>query len=75
MPSKKAKQGHVEGARRADRQLTGGVEPRRQEVRLGLELPLELESGRNDGPEEGRRPQGRQGGGEEALGEQVTSCY
>ena len=34
-----------------------------------------LEPGRDDGPEEGRRPQGRQGRGEEELAGQVTSCY
>jgi hypothetical protein len=33
----------------------------RQEVRLGLELAQQLPPGRHDRPEEGRRPQRRQG--------------
>jgi hypothetical protein len=50
--------GDVEGARGEDLQLAGRIEPRRQEVRLEL-LAVELEAGRHDRPEEGRRPQGR----------------
>jgi DNA end-binding protein Ku len=62
-------QGHVQGAGRPHRQLAGLVEPRRQEVRLGRQLV----PGRHHGPEEGRRPQGRKGDGEEAeLGHQLS---
>jgi hypothetical protein len=71
MPNKKANvknekqygaqgQGNVEGAGRQDRQLGGCLEPRRKDVRL-LELPIQFETGRDYGPEEGSRPQGRQG--------------
>src|SRR2546421_542268 len=56
----------VEGACRADLELARRVEPRREEVRLGL-VPEQFEPGRDDSPEEGRRPQGRQGKRPEEL--------
>src|SRR5919204_869516 len=52
----------VEAACGADRELAGLVEPRREEVRLELVLvAFQLAAGRDDGSEEGCRPQGRQG--------------
>src|SRR5581483_11509787 len=53
-------QGHVEGARRAHRQLARRVEPRRQGVAL-VELAQQLVAGWDNRAEEGRRPQGREG--------------
>src|SRR5581483_672750 len=47
-------QGHVEGARGEDRELAGLVEQRRE-----IDLTLVVVAGRNDGAEEGGRPQGR----------------
>src|SRR6188474_2570390 len=50
-------QGHVQGACRQDRELSGRVEPGREEVRLGRKsIPR-----RDDRAEEGRRAEGRQG--------------
>jgi hypothetical protein len=72
MPNKKANvknekqyealkdKGMSKGAGRQDRQLAGCLEPRRKDVRL-VELPVQFEAGRDYGPEEGSRPQGRQG--------------
>src|SRR5439155_25872631 len=60
-------EGDVEGARGEDRQFAGRVEPRRQEVRL-LVHTLVVLAGRDDGPEEGRRPQGRQSDRAQELG-------
>src|SRR5581483_10340419 len=57
-------EGDVEVPRGEDRQLAGLVVPGRQGVVLELlELPLELEAGRDDRAEEGCRPQGRQSHG------------
>jgi hypothetical protein len=55
----KSRCGHLE--------LTRLLEPRRQEVRLGILEQEQLEPGRHLAAEEGRRPQGRQGGGEEVI--------
>src|SRR5919197_2426605 len=55
-------QGHVQGARGTDRELTGSVEPRRQE-----HLAQQLLTGRNDRAEEGRGPQGRPRSGSQEL--------
>jgi hypothetical protein len=52
------KEGDVQGAGSQNRQLSWIFESRRKEVRLGFEL----EAGRNDGTEEGGRPQGREVG-------------
>ena len=55
-------------------QLARRVEPRWEEVELGL-VTVELQSGRHDCAEEGRGPQGRQGlGGQELSGDLVTSA-
>src|SRR3954452_4382841 len=59
-------QGHVQGAGRKDRQLARRVEPRWEGV-AQLELEVQLLAGRDDRPEEGGRPQGRQGGRRKAL--------
>src|SRR5687768_7526033 len=59
-------EGHVEGAGGEDRELAWRVQPRRQGVGLG-QLQLELEAGRYERAEEGRRSQGRQGRREEEL--------
>jgi hypothetical protein len=52
--------GMVVGARGVDRELLRRLEPRRQELPLG-KLQEHLLAGRNDGSEESRRPQGREG--------------
>ena len=59
-------QGHVEGARGEDRELARRVEPRRQELRLGL-VAEQLEAGRHDRPEEGGGTQGRSRDREQEL--------
>src|ERR671931_2126524 len=53
-------EGDVEGAGGEDRQLAGRLEPRWEEVPF-VELAEQLLPGRDDRPEEGGRPQGRQG--------------
>src|SRR5919201_6792965 len=53
-------EGDVEITRRADRELTRRLESRWEEVGLGHPAAHDP-SGRNDGPEEGGRAQGRQG--------------
>jgi hypothetical protein len=58
--------GDVEGARCANLELAGLVEPGWKEVTFGL-VTIQLEPGRHDSAEEGRRPQGRQGHGAEEL--------
>ena len=63
----KLKEGDVEAASGEDRQLARRLEPRRQEVGLFGVLTLELQAGRNDCPEEGRGPQGRQGRGPQVV--------
>src|SRR4051812_17299728 len=61
-------EGHEQEPRSGDRELRGRVEPRRQEVgQLVVEHEEHLEARRDDGAEEGGRPQGRQGHGEEVL--------
>ena len=58
----------VEGAEvRPRAAISGRVEPRRQEVGLGVVEQEQPEAGRDDAAEEGRRPQGRQGGCQELL--------
>src|SRR5687767_11933377 len=59
-------QGYVEGASGEDRELPRRLEPGRQEVPLG-ELQEHLLARRDDGSEESRRPQGRQGRCEKEL--------
>jgi hypothetical protein len=54
-------EGLVQGACGEDRELARRLEPRRQQVRLRLSEPLDCPAGRDDGAEESRRPQGRQG--------------
>ena len=52
-------EGDVEGARGEDRELARRLESRREEVALGL-IPLVVQPGRDDGPEEGGGTQRRQ---------------
>src|SRR5207237_2129903 len=59
--------GNVQGTCGTDLQLAGLLEPRRQEVWIELVLALELEARRHDRPEEGRRPQRRQGRSAEVV--------
>jgi hypothetical protein len=59
--------------RGGDRQLRGLVEPRRQAVRLGLQEHEQREPGRHDPAEEGGRPQGRQGRGEQGVASVLTA--
>src|SRR5437763_2853931 len=59
--------GDVQGTCGTDLQLAGLLEPRRQEVWIELVLALELEARRHDRPEEGRRPQRRQGRSAEVV--------
>src|SRR5579884_1057138 len=63
---------HVEGARGEDRELPRRLEPRRQEVRLVELLAQQLEAGRHDCAEEGRRPRGRQGNGAQVVGRVIA---
>src|SRR5207253_1817719 len=60
-------EGNVEGARGEDRELAGRVEPRRQGVAFVV-VAQQLLAGRDDRPEEGSRPQGRQGDSAQELG-------
>jgi coenzyme F420-dependent glucose-6-phosphate dehydrogenase len=53
-------EGHVEGARGQDRELARIIEPWRQAIRFGLELPFQFASGRDHRPEEGSRTEGRE---------------
>jgi hypothetical protein len=54
-----AQKGHEQGARGAHRELARRLQTRRQSVRVGQETQHH-ETGRHEGPEGRRRPQGRQ---------------